>query len=68
MYASVSENILSNSVNIFVLPTAGAPSLTAPLPIYNSLVSTAQPSSPEASCGNPLPAFFCPLRTWILLI
>ena len=41
--------MLSYCVKTFVLPTVGAPSLTAPLPINYSLASTAQPNSPEAS-------------------
>ena len=49
VYVSARSNILSYCVKTFVLPTAGAPSLTAPLPINNSLASTAQPNSPEAS-------------------
>ena len=61
VYVSASENILSYCVNTFVLPTAGDPSLTEPLPMYNSLVSIAQPSSPLANCGKPDPWFFCPL-------
>src|SRR6056300_763347 len=50
---------------MFVFPTAGEPSDTAPLPMYNSWLSIAQPSSPLANCGNPVPVFFCPLRICI---
>ena len=60
VYVSASAKILSYCVSNLVLPTAGEPSATLPLPIYNSCVSTAHPNSPDASCGNPLPKFFCP--------
>lgn len=68
MYWLLNSNKLSCSVNIFVLPTVGAPSDTEPLPMYSSCASTAHPNSPPASWGTPEPVFFCPLRTWILLI
>ena len=63
---SANENKSSYCVKTFVLPTAGDPSATEPFPINISLVSIAQPISPDESCGSPEPAFFLPLRTCIL--
>ena len=66
VYVFARVNKSSCSVIIFVLPTAGEPSATLPLPIYNARLSTAQPNSPPANCGIP----FVPLPrlTWILEI
>ena len=58
VYVLANANISLNSVSTCVLPNAGAPSSSFPLPIYNLRSSNAQPNSAPDSCGksvsNPL--------------
>ena len=59
----LSSNRNGNDDILSVTPICGAPSAIVPLPMYNWRVSTAQPSSADASCGR---SCCSPLRCWIL--